>query len=187
MARIYVGDVPCPCCGKTGSDSKRSARDSICFKCMDELIEYKAIQKRTANRKKEYVEFWVKYFDTPYIPEKDDYYNLIASLRNLFSALDSPEMKHDNMKEVTHGNHYNESFAIKRPYKIMWKGYQYTEEGSFIIREDIALALDALVGSIENFVNTVKVESKREGANLLKQLGTQQIRPDEFIERVNRD
>ena len=69
----------------------------------------------------------------------------------------------------------------------MWKGYQYTEEGSFIIREDIALALDALVGSIENFVNTVKVESKREGANLLKQLGTQQIRPDEFIERVNRD
>lgn len=45
----------------------------------------------------------------------------------------------------------------------------------------------ALVGSIENFVNTVKVESKREGANLLKQLGTQQIRPDEFIERVNRD
>ena len=38
MAKIYVGDVPCPCCGKTGSESKRSARDSICFKCMDELI-----------------------------------------------------------------------------------------------------------------------------------------------------
>lgn len=187
MARIYVGDAPCPCCGKPGNESRRSARDSICFKCMDELIEYKAIQKRTANHKKEYVEFWVKYFDTPYITEKDDYYNLIVSLRNLFSALDSPEMKHDNMKEVTHGNHYNESFAIKRPFKVMWKGYEYSETGSFIIREDIALALDALVGSIENFVNTVKMESKKEGANLLKQLGTQQIRPDEFIERVNRD
>ena len=113
MSRIYVGNTPCPCCGKPGNESRRSAKDSICFKCMDELIEYKAIQKRTVNHKKEYVEFWVQYFDTPYITEKDDYYNLIASLRNLLSALDSPEMKHENMKEIIHGNHYNESFAIK--------------------------------------------------------------------------
>lgn len=187
MVRIHAGDAPCPCCGKSGKESRRSARDSICFKCMDELIECKAMQKRTANHKKEYVEFWVKYLDAPYIAGKDDCCNPIASLRNLFSALDSPEMKHENMKEVAHGNHYDESFAIKRPYKAMRKGYEYPKEGSFIIREDIALALDALAGSVENFVNTVKPESKKEGADLLKQLGTQQIRPDEFIERANRD
>lgn len=37
---MYLGDIPCSGCGKTGKESRRPTKDSICYQCMDDLNKY---------------------------------------------------------------------------------------------------------------------------------------------------
>lgn len=60
-------------------------------------------------------------------------------------------------------------------------------EGAFIIREDIAINLDSLMTALENYSHGVYLQGKKDGGNLLKSLGAQEISPDEFVERINRE
>ena len=188
MSRIYTGDIPCPGCGKSGKESRRTSRDSICFRCMDDLRAYREILERTKNNKDTYVEFRVINNEIKYLSCNEDYDNLIAALKQLFISLDSPEMDKNSTgtPKIEHGNYHNNSFSIQRDYKYMWNGSEYRGNASFVIREDIAINMDSLVTAIENYSNAVYLLGKKDGGNLLKSLGRQEISPDEFIEKISR-
>lgn len=187
--RFYTGDVPCEGCGKTGAESRRESRDSVCLHCLDDLKRYREIRKRTENQKDAYVQFRVIQHAIPYLSGNDAYNNLISSLRELFTLLDTPEQDcKPKMEEVKHGNYYNDSFSIQRisdttPWGAQAGAFHKTY---FAIREDLAYALSALITSMENYGDAALKQGKKEGANLLKRLGTEDLLPDEFVKSVKK-
>ena len=46
---------------------------------------------------------------------------------------------------------------------------------------------DSLMTALENYSHGVYLQGKKDGGNLLKSLGAQEISPDEFVERINRE
>jgi hypothetical protein len=185
MSRIYTGDVPCAGCGKSGKENRRPSRDSICYQCMDDLKTYQKILERNKGNKDAYVNFSVIDHKIWYL-SGDDYGDLIAALRQLFTALDTPNAdRHSiDVPEIKHGTYYSSSFSIFRHYEYTYNGMTHYGEGAFVIREDIALILDSLLSALENYSTTVYAEGKKDGGNLLKRLGKHEITPDEFAERI---
>jgi hypothetical protein len=155
---------------------------------MDDLKTYQKILERNKGNKDTYVNFSVIDQKIWYL-SGDDYGNLIAALKQLFTALDTPEaeIRSSNAPKIHHGVYYSNSFAIRRSYKYTQDGTEYSVDGEFVIREDIALILDTLLSALENYSNTVYAEGKKDGGNLLKRLGKHEITPDEFMERVTGD
>lgn len=187
MSRTYLGDVPCSGCGKTGKESRRPTKDSICYQCMDDLNKYRKILERNTGNKDTYVEFDVIAHEIRYTAD-DNYNNLIGALKQLFISLDTPEAdkRSTATPKVRHGNYYNNSFKILREYNYSYNGETRWGEGAFTIREDIAINLDSLMTALENYSHGVYLQGKKDGGNLLKSLGAQEISPDEFVERINR-
>lgn len=180
--RLYTGDVPCPGCGRTYPECKRHYKESICFECERELRKFKEIKRRTQNQKESFVDFMVDDIHIPHLSTDDSYVNFYNSLRYLLELLDTPErdeLKDGPLAKVRHGLYYNSSFAIGRGDR----GYGNVIF-PFVIREDIAYAVDAFLTCIEGYSHAVYLKGKREGANLLQRLGNQELSPDEFIAAV---
>lgn len=185
---MYLGDVPCSGCGKPGKESRRPTKDSICYQCIDDLNKYRKIIERNAGNKDTYVEFDVIAHEIRYTAD-DNYNYLIGALKQLFISLDTPEAdkRSTATPKVQHGNYYNSSFKIQRDYSYSYKGEIRRGESTFIIREDIAINLDCLITALENYSHGVYLQGKKDGGNLLKSLGAQEISPNEFVERINRE
>ncbi|EGK00488.1 hypothetical protein [Dysgonomonas gadei] len=183
--KLYTGDVPCPGCGRSTKECRRHYRESICFDCENDLRKYAEIKRRTKEQKDTYAEFSVKNSEFVYLSLDPDYANLISALRFLFELLDTPgpEIVNSNpMVKVEHGKYWNASFAIMRRVN----GYGGSTQHPFVIREDIALALDALLTCIEEYSKKTYQAGKKDGANLLKRLGTQEITTFEFLEEIKK-
>lgn len=188
MSRMYLGNIPCPACGKTGIERQRPSRDSICYHCMDDLKEYRRILERNASNKDTYVDFEVITHEITYTAD-DNYNNLIGALKQLFISLDTPEAdkKSTENPQLHHGKYYNNSFSIRNECRYFsYKGEARIAKVAFVIREDIAINLDSLMTALENYSQGVYLKGKKDGGNLLKSLGSHEISPDEFIERINR-
>ena len=186
MSRLYKGDVPCPACGKTGTESRRWSRDSICHKCMDDLNEYRKIKDTVKRRKDTYTRLKIINNSIKCYSSNSDYSNLIIAIESLIQSLDCPEMDKSTQGEVVHGKSWGPFKIMRREDASLYDAGHYTVEVPFTLREDIALLIDGLITAIENYSEAIYLLGKKDGANLLKGLGTHAISPDEFIDKINR-
>ncbi|GAB6120987.1 hypothetical protein [Dysgonomonas termitidis] len=183
--KLYTGDIPCSGCGRLTKECRRYYRESICFDCENDLRKYHEIKRRTKEQKDTYAQFSVINSEFVYLSDDPDYANLISALRFLFELLDTPAQEipdESPIAKVQHGKYWNNSFSIMRRIN----GYGNSIQYPFVIREDIALALDALLTCIEEYSKKTYQAGKKDGANLLKRLGTQEITTFEFLEKVKK-
>lgn len=168
MSRIYMGDTPCPGCGKPASISRRAYKDGICFNCMRDLQDMKNIKEQKATQKESYVRFFIGSFSAHYLSsftgDTTGFDCLVAAIKGLLISLNNPEKEW-----ITDFRH-------------SYSSYSFPIKTDIILREDTALALDAMLTAIENYSHDVYSKGKKDGSNLLCRLGKQEITPSEFIE-----
>ena len=188
MGRVYIGDNPCPGCGKKRIEARRGYKDGICWSCLSDLKKFKEFEKRTAGRSDKLVKFRVVRHDIKYISQHQDYGNLIKSIEGLLVKLDIPDGESVATEKLYYGSYWSDSFHIGRTYKEITSNGELlvSDSEDFIIREDIAIQIHDLIKSIENLSKTAFQKGVEHGADLLHGLASERIRPSDFYERVDK-
>ena len=184
MGRVYIGENPCPGCGKKGVEARRSYKDGICWNCLSDLKKFKEFEQRTAGRSDKLVKFRVVRHEIKYLTGHQDYSNLIKAIEGLLIKLDIPDGEYVATEKLYYGSYYSESFSIGRVYKRITNNGELLRSDSedFIIREDIAIQLHDLIKSIENLSKTAFQKGVEHGASLLQGLASERISPSDFYE-----
>jgi len=157
--KIYTGDKPCPCCGKSSRETTRYFSDSICNSCRDVYQKGKEAIAHSKNDTDIYV------YANFYPPVTGDSTSSDAAFRALFKCI----------KIYSNPNaEYSES--------VSWGYFNPGSRYEFILKKSF---YDELVPCLNNLVNALKngyEKGKEHGSSLLRQLASGEISSTKFDE-----
>jgi len=164
MPRQYTGEAKCHGCGKSGNESPRYEKESLCFNCSRVLTKGREYERMIEKDECKYS--FVRLFDSAVLCNKACYETLSSLLKSLDVG-------------------FQRGYANKaeNDYYLGSARSSYTDA---YLKEDVAKNFEALVRDIERELQKQLKVGQEEGTSLLVGLNSGEISLSRFEETLER-
>lgn len=183
----YIGDKPCAGCNKPGSESPRSKKDLLCYKCYEALRMGKIIQQDYRPEHYQHVSIQFNSLSV-YDSYKEDNFGeqFHTQLSNLLKEMHRPGIANNN-ESLYLGNRERCS-SVNTSSFVVRKEYAERIEQLYLILIEQMAAYEKLRTATETELKRIQVEERNNifnegvaaGRQLLLQLNTGEISIKEF-------
>lgn len=168
MIGRYKGKNHCPGCGRSSHDCEMFSATGICSDCSSFIRKGKEVFEAMKVQKDIYCRFI--FHSLPKLYDSEGGKDVNNSITMLMGLLNSPDKKVEG-QDIEIADYYTRT----------------TYPDKAVIREDVALCIDALCRSIINYSGNIYRKGFREGSSVLHQLNNESISPADFLDKRKRN